>query len=161
MRNSHAVNLRCLSVVIPARDEEGCIASTVEHLHLELNLRGVPHEIIVVDDGSTDRTWEILQQEAERMNGGEGNEARGEGNEARGEGNEARGERRALERSGRLWRRILVVDRRGLLDRYTCQVYITQTLNVRSSNTSDPRALQRRNSLDARFGSVVVWSVEP
>jgi len=36
------------SIVIPARDEEGCIASTVEHLHLELDLRGVPHEVIVV-----------------------------------------------------------------------------------------------------------------
>jgi len=58
-----AVLLELLSIVIPARDEEGCIASTVEHLHLELNLRGVPHEIIVVDDGSSDRTWEILQQE--------------------------------------------------------------------------------------------------
>jgi len=54
---------RLLSVIIPARDEEGCIASTIEHLHLELELRRVPHEIIVVDDGSTDRTWEILQQE--------------------------------------------------------------------------------------------------
>jgi glycosyltransferase involved in cell wall biosynthesis len=49
-----------LSVVIPARDEEGCIASTVEHLHVELRLHDVPHEIIVVDDGSTDRTWQIL-----------------------------------------------------------------------------------------------------
>jgi len=61
--------LRLLSVIIPARDEEGCIASTVEHLHLELELRGVPHEIIVVDDGSTDRTWQILQEEAARLNG--------------------------------------------------------------------------------------------
>jgi len=39
-----------LPVVMPARDEEGCIASTIEHLHLELSLRGLPHEIVVVDD---------------------------------------------------------------------------------------------------------------
>lgn len=59
--------LRLLSVIIPARDEEGCIASTVEHLHLELDLRGVPHEIIVVEDGSKDRTWSILQEESKRL----------------------------------------------------------------------------------------------
>jgi len=55
--------LTLLSVVIPARDEEGCIASTIEHLHLKLSLHGVPHEIVVVDDGSTDSTWQILQGE--------------------------------------------------------------------------------------------------
>jgi dolichol-phosphate mannosyltransferase len=59
--------LELLSVVIPARDEEGCIASTVEHLHIELRLREVPHEIVVVDDGSTDRTWEILQELRSRV----------------------------------------------------------------------------------------------
>ena len=52
--------LKLLSIVLPARDEEGCIEATVRHLNLELKLQGVPHEIIVVDDGSKDRTWEIL-----------------------------------------------------------------------------------------------------
>ncbi len=55
-----APKLQLFSVVMPARNEAGCIASTVEHLHLELRLQDVPHEIVVVDDGSTDRTWEIL-----------------------------------------------------------------------------------------------------
>ncbi len=59
--------LSLLSIVLPARDEEGCIASTVEHLHVELKLRGVPHEIVVVDDGSSDRTWAILQEEAAKI----------------------------------------------------------------------------------------------
>jgi dolichol-phosphate mannosyltransferase len=34
----------------------------VEHLHIELKLHHVPHEIVVVDDGSKDRTWEILTE---------------------------------------------------------------------------------------------------
>jgi dolichol-phosphate mannosyltransferase len=59
--------LEILSIVIPARDEEGCIASTVEHLHLELCLNGIAHEIIVVDDGSTDSTWKILQDVAQHI----------------------------------------------------------------------------------------------
>lgn len=53
--------LSLLSVIIPANNEEGCIASTVEHLFVELRLHRIPHEIVVVDDGSTDNTWQILQ----------------------------------------------------------------------------------------------------
>ena len=62
-----AQELKLLSIVIPCRDEEGCIASTVEHLFVELQLHGVPHEIVTVDDGSTDRTWEILQSLLSRI----------------------------------------------------------------------------------------------
>jgi dolichol-phosphate mannosyltransferase len=59
--------LGMLSVVIPARDEEECIRATVEQLHEELRREAVSHEIIVVDDGSADRTGEILRDLAGQL----------------------------------------------------------------------------------------------
>jgi dolichol-phosphate mannosyltransferase len=59
--------LKLLTVVIPARDEEACIGTTVEHLYHELCSRKVPHEIVVVDDGSVDRTWEVIQAAKSRV----------------------------------------------------------------------------------------------
>jgi dolichol-phosphate mannosyltransferase len=67
LENESGASLQLLSIVIPARDEEGCICSTVEHLHLELRIQGICHEIVVVDDGSTDRTWELLQELSQRL----------------------------------------------------------------------------------------------
>ena len=64
---SDAPPLKLLSIVIPARDEEGCIASTVEHLYVELNIQGIPHEIVVVDDGSSDSTWRKLVELGQRV----------------------------------------------------------------------------------------------
>ena len=59
--------LHMLSVVIPARNEGACVAATVEHVEVELRLNRIPHEIVVVDDGSTDDTWDVLQELATRL----------------------------------------------------------------------------------------------
>ncbi|MFH1028092.1 MAG: glycosyltransferase family 2 protein [Pseudomonadota bacterium] len=61
------IALQLLSVVIPARNEQECILDTVESLHDELLLNRIPHEIVVVDDGSSDRTWELLLECAGRL----------------------------------------------------------------------------------------------
>src|SRR3712207_5550326 len=44
------------SVVIPAHNEAGSIEATVRGLALELDREGIPYEILVVDDSSTDGT---------------------------------------------------------------------------------------------------------
>src|SRR4051794_37775867 len=59
--------LRLLSVVVPCRNEEASICYMVEHLHLELRLHKVPHEIVVVDDGSTDESWSLLCELPQRI----------------------------------------------------------------------------------------------
>jgi len=54
--------LSLFSIVIPARDEEESLPPTVTDIYQTFVEEGVPHEIVVVDDGSKDRTWEVLQQ---------------------------------------------------------------------------------------------------
>jgi dolichol-phosphate mannosyltransferase len=49
------------------RNEQDAAPSTVEHLHVELRLHQVPHEIVAVDDGSTDSTWRVLQALCDRV----------------------------------------------------------------------------------------------
>jgi dolichol-phosphate mannosyltransferase len=49
-----------LSIVIPAHNEAGCIASTVNGLFERLQKEDIPHEILVVNDNSTDDTESIL-----------------------------------------------------------------------------------------------------
>ena len=49
-----------LSLIIPAYNEGSRIAANVETVRAFLETLGKPYEIIVVDDGSTDRTGELL-----------------------------------------------------------------------------------------------------
>ncbi|MBP7143317.1 MAG: glycosyltransferase family 2 protein, partial [Opitutaceae bacterium] len=50
------------SVIIPARDEEESLPETLAAIHTRFSEAGIPHEIVVVDDGSKDRTWQVLQE---------------------------------------------------------------------------------------------------
>ena len=54
--------LKLFSVVIPARDEEESLPSTIQDIVETFDSQGVPHEIVVVDDGSRDRTWAVLEE---------------------------------------------------------------------------------------------------
>jgi dolichol-phosphate mannosyltransferase len=56
-----------LSVLIPAHNEAASIGSTVRALFAELDRQGIEHEILVVNDHSTDRTEAILQDLAQSI----------------------------------------------------------------------------------------------
>jgi dolichol-phosphate mannosyltransferase len=54
-----------LSVVIPAHNEEGSVAQTVRAITATLSDAQIDHEVIVVDDASTDTTSEVVARLAE------------------------------------------------------------------------------------------------
>lgn len=50
------------SIIIPARNEEECVGKTIRDLLRLLRERPISFEIVVVNDGSTDRTEEIVKE---------------------------------------------------------------------------------------------------
>lgn len=54
--------LKLYSIVIPAHNEEESLPPTVKEIYAVMLRENVPHEIVVVDDGSRDRTWAVLQE---------------------------------------------------------------------------------------------------
>jgi glycosyltransferase involved in cell wall biosynthesis len=52
-----------ISVILPAYQEELHIRRVIGVIDEQLASAGVSHEIIVVDDGSTDSTWDILEEQ--------------------------------------------------------------------------------------------------
>lgn len=53
-----------ISIVIPAYNEEKMIKRTSTTIKEILNKEGIEHEIIFVDDGSKDKTWEQIKSES-------------------------------------------------------------------------------------------------
>ncbi len=61
-----AVSTASLSVVIPAYNEESRLPATLAQVSSHLQQRGVDYEILVVVNGSTDRTAEVTKAAADR-----------------------------------------------------------------------------------------------
>lgn len=58
----HPAPVQSLTVLIPVMNEEGNLHDLYDALTPELAAIGLPYEILIVDDGSQDRTWEIIQE---------------------------------------------------------------------------------------------------
>jgi dolichol-phosphate mannosyltransferase len=54
------------SIIIPVYNEEEIIESFLEDIRNDMVQLGEAYEVVVVDDGSTDRTWEVLLIASER-----------------------------------------------------------------------------------------------
>ncbi len=55
-----------LTVVIPAYNEQETVATAAEEISRVLFTAEIPHELVFIDDGSKDRTWECICAEAQR-----------------------------------------------------------------------------------------------
>ena len=55
-----------LSVVLPAYNEEQMLAKTCRTLKKILDLAEINYELVIVDDGSMDQTWKIIEETAEK-----------------------------------------------------------------------------------------------
>src|ERR1700755_1042300 len=64
--NSSMANDRSLSIIVPAYCEAENILATLENLSLALAPLDLPHEIIVVDDGSSDGTGALVSAQLSR-----------------------------------------------------------------------------------------------
>ena len=55
-----------LSVIIPAYNEEKMIQTTADTVDRILSAASVPYEIVFVNDGSKDGTWQQIETAAEK-----------------------------------------------------------------------------------------------
>lgn len=55
---------KLLSIIVPAMNEEENIGALTAAVRAEMESNGIPYELIIVDDGSRDKTWEAVCSEA-------------------------------------------------------------------------------------------------
>ena len=53
-----------ISVVVPVLNECSLIGELIRQIRLNLELISSDYEIVIVDDGSEDNTWELIEKES-------------------------------------------------------------------------------------------------
>jgi len=66
-RSGRGAGAVVLSVVIPVHDEADQISQNLASIYTEASKAGLPLEIVVIDDGSTDGTWPVLTKMGQEM----------------------------------------------------------------------------------------------
>src|SRR5262250_96816 len=51
----------CLSIVVPVYGSEDCLEALVTAIDEEVSSGGLTYEVILVNDGSPDRAWQVIQ----------------------------------------------------------------------------------------------------
>lgn len=59
---------KSISVVVPCFNEQEVVLELHRRLVAVLDVISIPYEIVLVDDGSSDRTWILMQELAQRSN---------------------------------------------------------------------------------------------
>ncbi len=58
-----------LSVLVPVHNESEQIVQNLSLIHAQALKTALPIEMIIIDDGSTDGTWQVLEKLAEQLPG--------------------------------------------------------------------------------------------
>jgi glycosyltransferase involved in cell wall biosynthesis len=54
--------METITVILPCRNEEGNVVRILQAVTTAIAAAGMDREVIFVDDGSTDRTWDVIQE---------------------------------------------------------------------------------------------------
>lgn len=58
-----------LSIIVPSYNEEESLPPLLEWIERVVAAEGLDHEVIIVDDGSSDGSWDVIETLANRYNG--------------------------------------------------------------------------------------------
>jgi glycosyltransferase involved in cell wall biosynthesis len=53
---------RSLSIIVPVYNSEGTLSALVAEVHSVLDPLGMPYEMILVNDGSRDQSWQVIEK---------------------------------------------------------------------------------------------------